>query len=121
MPTWPSELPLYPNRGTDTYEETPPDTLIRDKNDRGPDNVRRSAVAGVRKLSQPWRFTAAQVDIFDAWVRNDLEGGALSFTRPWPPPPRATATVTMRIVTIPTYKHRGAGVCDFDLQVEILP
>jgi len=128
MPTWPAELPQEPNGNDGKWTETPPDTVLRDKNDRGPDNTRRGAVAGVRKLSLPYVFRPIaggehELDIFDTWFREDLQDGALSFTRLWPPAPRATQTVTMRIVCPPppTYEHQGGGVYNVTLNVEILP
>ncbi len=73
MPTWPSTLPPEPNNGG--YEETPPDTLIRDKNETGPDNVRGRCLAGVTKLSLPYRLRPEQVDILLDWLKNDLQRG----------------------------------------------
>lgn len=123
MPSWPSTLPWPPNGNDGKWRETPPDTAVRDKNETGPDNVRNRAMANVRKLSLPFRLKPEEVDIFDAWFNNDLQRGTLSFDLQWPPPPRATQTVTARLVCPPppTYEHRGAGVYDVTLEVEILP
>jgi hypothetical protein len=80
-------------------------------------------MANVRKISLPFRFTADEIDIFDAWFTTDLACGALSFNLEWPPPPRTPQTVTARIVCPPppTYEHQGGGVYDVTLDVEILP
>lgn len=123
MPSWPAELPWPPNGNGGKWDETPPDVVARDSNDRGPDNTRRKAVANVRKVNLPFRFKADQMDIFDAWFNNDLAGGSLTFTLQWPPPPRSSQTVTARIVCPPPpkYEHQGAGVYDVVLPVEILP
>lgn len=120
MPSWPATLPTEPNNGK--HKETPPDTLIRDKNEVGPNQVRSRALAGVTKLSLPYRFTAAQTDIFVAWLRDDLQRGALAFDFAWPPPPRDTQPVLVRLAnSAPTLEHQGGGVYDVTLEVEILP
>jgi hypothetical protein len=117
MPAWPVTLPQYPNNGE--YKETPPHILIQDDNQEGPANARRRL--GVRKLTLPFRFTAEQTDISDAWLDTDIQGGALPFDYTWPPPPRATLNVSARITAIPTYEHQGGGVHDVTLEVIILP
>jgi hypothetical protein len=117
MPSWPSTLPLEPNNGE--YEETPPHILIQDENSEGPANARRKL--GVRKLTLPYQFDAAQTDIFDAWLDTEVQGGALPFDFTGPPAPRASQAVSARIVAIPTYKHVGSGVHDVTLEVIILP
>jgi hypothetical protein len=75
----------------------------------------------MRKLTLPYRFTAAQTDIFDAWLEEEVAGGALPFDFTWPPPPRASQAVSARITAIPSYEHQGGGVCDVTLEVIILP
>ncbi|MFA4904475.1 MAG: hypothetical protein WC600_17210 [Desulfobaccales bacterium] len=117
MPAWPSTLPQYPNNGE--YEETPPHILIQDEVSEGPANARRKL--GARKLSLPYRFTAAQTDIFDAWLDSDVAGGSLPYDWTWPPPPRTTLSVSARITAIPKYKHVGGGAHDVTLEVIILP
>jgi hypothetical protein len=117
MATWP--LPFEPNK--QSYQETAPDNLIRDKNDTGPDNIRRRSRAAVRKLSLPYCLTPEQTDILDAFIQEELAGGALPFDFEWPPPPRATRTVSARLVSLPTYKHVGAGCYETTIEVEILP
>jgi hypothetical protein len=117
MPSWPATLPLEPNNGK--YKETPPHILIQDDNTEGPANARRRL--GVRKLVLPYRFTAPQTDIFDAWLDQDVAGGTLPFTFTWPPPPRASQSVQARITAIPTYEHMGGGAHDVTLEVIILP
>lgn len=121
MPAWPASLPQEPNNGK--YRETPPDVLIRDKNEVGPDSVRRRAVAAVRRLSLPYQFDPEQTDAFLSWFETDLAGGSLSFDFPWPPAPRSTQTVTARLVCPPppTLEHLGAGVHAVTLEMEILP
>jgi hypothetical protein len=117
MPAWPVTLPQEPNNGD--YKETPPHVLIQDENDEGPANARSKL--GVRKLSLPYRFTAEQTDTFDAWLENDISGGALSFDFTWPPQPRASQVVSARITAIPTYEHKGGGIHEVTLEVIILP
>jgi hypothetical protein len=119
MPTWPAILPQEPNNGE--YKETPPDTVLRFKPDFGPDLVRRRGIAGVRKLSLPYRFSPAQMAAFEDFLKNDLQGGVLSFTFPWPPAPRETKNVTVRLVSMPTYTHKGVGYHDVTLELEVLP
>jgi|GEM_PF-2228113 len=119
MPAWPSNLPWEPNNGE--YEETPPDNLIRFKTDFGPDVVRRRGIAGVRIIKLPYRFSPEQTEIFDDFLHNDLKDGALPFTFNWPPPPRTTKQVSVRIKSIPTFKHRGAGYHDVTVELEVLP
>lgn len=114
---WPAELPQEPNNGN--YKETPPLILVQNENSEGPSSVRRRL--GVRKLTLPYRFTAAQTDIFDAWLENDLAGGVIPFEFVWPPEPRISETVQARINAIPTYEHQGGGVHDVTLEIIILP
>jgi hypothetical protein len=124
MPVWPAALPQEPN-GDAKWKETYPDNLLREKNDFGPDTVRRRGIAGVTRLSLPYRFqpTGAghQVAIFEAWYKNELKDGALAFDFPWPPAPRETQTVSARITFPPSLTHQGAGVYDCTLEMEILP
>ena len=119
MPTWPATLPQAPNGGD--YQETPPELLLETQMEAGPPKSRRRFTAGVRKLSLPYRFEPGQLEIFDAFLMDDLENGALPFDFPWPPAPRATATVSVKLLKKPTYKSIGAGVFDLTLEVGIQP
>ena len=125
MPVWPEELPQEPN-GDQKWKETFPDNLLREKNDFGPDTVRRRGIAGVTRLSLPYRFRPLetgrdQTAIFEDWYKNTLKDGALAFDFIWPPAPRATQTVSARIVSPPSLTHQGFGVYDVTLEMEILP
>ena len=114
---WPADLPLEPNNGN--WKETPPFILIQDDNSAGPSAAR--VRDGVRRLTLPYRFTAAQTDIFDAWLANDLAGGALPFEFSYPFPPRTPQTVSARLTAIPTYEHVGGGAHDITVEIIILP
>lgn len=119
MAIWPATVPQW--SFTDNPAGSLPNPLVRETMDAGPDIVRRRYTGAVEPISLSLRLTLQQWDVFAAWYQADLGDGALPFTRFWPAPPRTPQTMTMRFTASPQYQHRGAGVVDVDLELEILP
>ena len=79
IPSWPGDLPYQARRSgfsvAEPYRE-PVTTQVED----GPDLRRVAAQTIVKKLAYRMRFTNAQLDTFEAFVRDDLSQGTADFT-----------------------------------------
>lgn len=77
MATWPANLPAPLRRG---YEINPEDPILRTQMDAGPDRVRRRYTAIPSRIPVSWRFTEAQLALFEAWHKLEALDGAAWFT-----------------------------------------
>lgn len=112
---WPATLPGL--NELDGYQESPPDTLLRQNMDAGPPKVRRRCTAGVRPISGRLVLTLAQVEILDGFYVNDLADGSINLTASHP---RTGVSSTFRFVSPPQYRpHRGKWQATLD--IEVLP
>jgi hypothetical protein len=114
---WPAALPQRV-QATD-YEEQQPETLLRTQMDAGPAKVRRRFTAAPRPLRVALRMTREQVELLEAFVRDDLMDGALPFT--WVHPRTevlATLRLTAPYVLVPQARGLRWRVL---LQLEVLP
>lgn len=113
MATWPAEFcPLI-----NTFQETPPDGLIRTGMDVGPDKVRRRTTANVRPVNFRLFLKPDKVAVLDAFYVTDTFGGAESFDFIHP---RTKESVKARFVQPPQYANRSTGY-DVTVSLEILP
>lgn len=76
-PIWPVGLPQIANQPG--FTERPPANVARSTLEGAPALARRRSSDEVRRFTQPMILTPAQLDTFDAFLRNDLAGGKLSF------------------------------------------
>ncbi len=116
MSTWPLSLPQNPVYSS--YEETPPDTLIRTEMDVGPPKVRQRYTAGIRKFSCDYRMTEAQIATLDTFFVTTISGGSVSFDMPHP---RTGDNITVRIIGVPAYRAVTKGIYDVSCKFEELP
>lgn len=77
MATWPANLPAPLRSG---YEINPEDPILRTQMDAGPDRVRRRFTAIPSRIPVSWRFTEAQLALFEAWHKHEALDGAAWFT-----------------------------------------
>ena len=75
---WPDTLP--PPFRIPGKQEAIPDGRLSTGNDRGPPKFRPGSSALGRPFAASWRMNAAQLDILEAFVRDDLQMGTLPFT-----------------------------------------
>ncbi len=76
MPTWPSTLPT-PLRDQYSFELV--DGVIRTNMESGKPRVRRTFTDTPVRASVRWRFTEAQLAVFESFHKNDLDEGAAVF------------------------------------------
>lgn len=109
MAVWPSSIVI----GREGYKETPPDRVVRNKMDIGPDKIRKRTSYGVRKLSLNLTLTTALLATFnDFYLAND----SVSFTFP---DPRTGSNVTARFLSTPEY-NLDQTIWKVSLELEIL-
>jgi len=80
MPTgivWPEQLPESPNQ--DGFSEQMEKQVIRTKMEAGRPKVRKRYDAATRHYDVNWLLTRSQLDIFEDFFYNDLNGGANKF------------------------------------------
>lgn len=121
MTTWPASLPqVAPING---YQETPPDTSLRTQMDAGPAKVRRRFTAAVRPITMNFILSDAQLQVFDDFYGETLEGGSLPFD--WVHPRHFADSpqeiVQFRIVRPPTYSAIDRDIWQVPVEFEILP
>lgn len=105
MPAWPSSLPATPL--AEGFQETAPDLIARSPMEVGPAKTRARQTAGVSKLRLAFRMTPAQLAIFRAFLKTDLQNRAIAFT--WTHPITG-AVGYYRIAEPPVYEPIAAGV-----------
>lgn len=104
MASWPATLPQSPLARS--YQEVPPNNLLRTAMDVGPDKIRKRTTSEVRRFSFSMFFTQAQIEILDDFVQSTISGGVDSFT--WKNH-RTDDAATVRLVGIPSYRELGGG------------
>lgn len=82
LPTWPDDLPRRFDR--DGYHRARGDGRQRTKTTTGPGKMRRRSRAIVDPFGGKMTLRTAQVRRFDAFLDQDLAGGALPFLMPDP-------------------------------------
>lgn len=113
MATWPAAF--CPLAGS--FQESPPNNVIRTNMDRGPDKVRRRTTANVRPLTFKLSLTPAQVNELDDFYNNETYGGADEFDYTHP---RTGAPYKARFVSPPSYQDRGRRY-EASIQLELMP
>lgn len=76
MATWPTFLPAPLQSG---YEINPDDPILRTQMDAGPDRVRRRFTAIPSSIPVKWRFSGAEMALFEAWYKHEALDGAAWF------------------------------------------
>lgn len=76
MASWPETLPDLIQIGT---KVTPDDSVARTPMDAGPSSTRNRFTAVTKSVSRTMKLNGAQVDTLDAFYRDTLRNGALSF------------------------------------------
>lgn len=114
---WPETLP--PVLRLEWLSDTLPQSVIRTQMETGPHKQRRRFTAAVEPLTGTLLLSADQTVIFDAFYRDALQMGALSFN--WIHP-RTLQSVEMRIIgnNPPKYSPAG-GQYVLSLNLEVLP
>jgi hypothetical protein len=116
MANWPLTLPQAPI--AEGYQESPGETLIRAPMDVGPPKQRRGYTAGVPQLMLTWELEGSEVDTFETFFEETLEGGALSFELPHP---RLGGSITVRFVKPPAWRPVAGIGWQVQTIVEVLP
>jgi hypothetical protein len=75
--SWPSTLPQEPFAG---YTKTRLPNIVKSDNDSGPPKIRRRSTKAREIFKMAMELTGAEVAIFEAFFRDDLEDGTLTFT-----------------------------------------
>ena len=121
MPTWPASLPQKPLQRN--YQENFGSTLVSTQMDKGPDKRRRRSTARVDTFQVSFIMDTTQVQTFENFVDNDLNGGALSYQ--WEHP-RTGNTRSFRIVpqgqdNIFSLRPLSGKLYEVTMQLEVLP
>ena len=74
---WPTDLPQYALESG--YQESLEDQTIETQMDSGPAKVRRRFTTGYRKYQLVIQMSAAQMEIFETFFLETLQGGSLPF------------------------------------------
>lgn len=115
MAMWPATLPAP---SINSFQETPPDNLIRSNMDKGPAKVRRRTTANVRPIQFTLMLTEAQVAILDTFFNTTVFGGAEEFDYTHP---RTGDAVSARFVSPPQYMEKEGVVYGASISLEIMP
>lgn len=117
MATWPVSLPQKSQ--TDGYRESPVSSVLRTSVDVGAPKQRRRYSASVKTLAISILVTTDQIDTFEDFVRDDLQGGSLEFD--WIHP-RTEDPISARIIN-GDYSISNAGGPNYfiNFSIEILP
>ena len=114
MATWPSKFcPL-----TGSFQESPPDNLIRSSMDVGPAKVRQRTTCNVRPISFNIFVKNDDMAEFDAFYITDTSYGALEFDFTHP---RTKADVKARFASVPSYSDRSNTGYVISISLEIMP
>lgn len=113
MAVWPSQFcPII-----DSFQESPPENIIRSDMDVGPAKVRRRTTANIRPISFNMFLTKAETALLDSFFLNDVMSGAIPFDFIHP---RTDQLVSARFVEPPQYSNRSIGY-NVSISLEILP
>ena len=116
MTLWPVTLPASPI--LDGFVENFPETVIRTNMDQGPAKTRQRSTAGIREFKMDFILTKNQTAVFDSFVMNDLNGGALPFDFTHP---RTGEALSLRLKSAPVYKAPQAKYFRVHVEAEALP
>jgi len=115
MVAWPTG---FPAPAVNSFNEEPPDNLIKSSVDRGPKKIRRRTVANIRPISFTLNLTPDQIEELDSFYMDDLLSGAISFDYVHP---RTLATVKARFAEKPKWADQEATIYKTEISLEILP
>lgn len=113
---WPEGLPTAPQ--VDSYEEKLPDNLIRTQMDSGPGKTRRRSTVDNRKFTMSFLYTAAQVEVLEAFILDDLAGGVYQFNFPHP---RTGVMMNARFSALPVLAALGGLEYVVKVEMEKMP
>lgn len=121
MPTWPSSLPDKPL--SNGFVERAPSNVIRTPMERGAAQQRRRGTSAPRPFDVRFSLSKDQAATLDAFIRDDLADGALSFEYTHP---RTGTLGRFRIVVEEgeppaQYEHVGGTRWRVTMRLEQLP
>ena len=116
--TWPNTLPQIWN--VEGYVESPPDNLIRQSMDIGPDKVRRRQTSAVRKIECSHIMSVTQLGYLETFYVTTSYYGALAMDLPHPRLGTGS-TVEARFAAPPVYTPLGGISWRVSYSFEILP
>lgn len=114
MPVWP--IKFCPLMGS--FQETPPNNIIRSTMDYGPDKVRRRSTANVRPIAFNLFVRNEDMDEIDSFYTTETLSGSIEFDFIHP---RTKEGVKARFVSPPTYGDRSGIGYQVSISLEILP
>lgn len=114
MASWPT----LPAPIINSFNESPPDNLIRTSMDKGAAKVRRRTTSNVRPLSFEMILTPAQVVTLDTFYVTTTNSGADEFTYTHP---RAGSTVSARFASPPSYSDINGLAYKASVSLEVMP
>ncbi len=97
--SWPETLPAQADRHA--YQEVPQPAAVRFDPENGPPIARRRSTVQLSTATFAFVLTAAQVETFESFVKDELAGGVLSFTIVHP---RRDTLVTAQFSGDPPYR-----------------
>lgn len=100
--SWPQSLTRAPR--VSSLSEQAPDVVLRTEMDVGQPKARRRFTGDVRRFDVSLDLTRAELDLFDAFFVDTIEGGALTFD--WKHP-RTGGDAVCRMLNVPTYRPQG--------------
>ncbi|MBU2177478.1 MAG: hypothetical protein KJ556_20490 [Gammaproteobacteria bacterium] len=108
---WPTGLYGLILKGT--YQESPPDNVLRGTMDVGPDKTRQRVTSDTRPISFDIFLTKGNVVVFDEFYANTLSEGVsrFNFTSP-----RTKTSIECRFKKVPAYSDFGEG---FRIKIEL--
>ena len=114
--TWPNTLPQ--DFLMEGYSESPPNNLIRQPMEIGPDKVRRRQTSAVRPIQCAQIMTGTQLGYLETFFITTSYYGALALDLPHP---RTGVTVEARFAQPPVYSKVGPESYRVGYSWEILP
>lgn len=113
MAVWPSQFCPVIN----SFQEAPPDNIIRTSMDKGPDIIRRRTTANTRPISFRLVLSKSDVAVLDAFYVTDTLSGSEVFDYVHP---RTGQSVQARFVAAPSYQNRST-MYEAQISLEIMP
>lgn len=115
MATWPTRF--CPMAGS--FQEAPPNNIIRSTMDKGPEKVRRRTTANIRPVSFKLLLKRQDTQELDNFFTTDTLSGSMVFDFVHP---RTEQLVKARFVSAPQYADRSAGkFYEVAIELEIMP
>lgn len=116
MPSaWPTTLPAHL---INSFQETPPDNVLRTSMDKGPAKLRRRTTTNTRPIRFSMILTPTQLTALDTFYATTTRSGADEFDYKHP---RTNATVSARFANPPSYSDVNGRVYRAEISLEILP